>query len=447
MGLELEDLSAFAFFNKQKLLQENKKLKRKHNEVNENVSTKKIKQQKVQVEKKSNAQVLKRNKAKTKAPSVLVNGKKKQAKVINGPKHTLHINGHSKSQIKRKVNPKQQAGTNVLKSKTKSHKIEDDIKQKINGTEPVANNLSIHSEVDNEKKIPQLERISTKVQLKKKKSKKQTDANILKSKTKPRKREDVIKQKINGAEPVANNLVTHSEENDSEEEIPQLVEISTKTQSNKKNSKKQTDANVLISKAKKLKSEVVTELKINTTIPVPTDVPSNLSEDDSPSMNGLQLFKWLIHPLSPNDFFKKYWEQDCLLIERTSASYYKHIFSSEALDKILRDHPLFFTRNIDVVSYENGVKQTFNQEGRATPAILWDYYANGCSIRLLNPQTYHKQVHLLLATLQEYFGTMVGANTYLTPPGSQGFAPHYDDIEAFIVQLEGRKHWKLYKPK
>lgn len=41
---------------------------------------------------------------------------------------------------------------------------------------------------------------------------------------------------------------------------------------------------------------------------------------------------------------------------------------------------------------------------------------------------------------------MVGTNVYLTPPQSQGFAPHYDDIEAFIIQLEGSKYWKLYKP-
>ena len=36
--------------------------------------------------------------------------------------------------------------------------------------------------------------------------------------------------------------------------------------------------------------------------------------------------------------------------------------------------------------------------------------------------------------------------SYLTPAGSQGFAPHYDDIEAFVLQLEGRKEWKLYSP-
>lgn len=36
---------------------------------------------------------------------------------------------------------------------------------------------------------------------------------------------------------------------------------------------------------------------------------------------------------------------------------------------------------------------------------------------------------------------------YLTPPGTQGFAPHYDDIEAFVVQLEGKKHWRVYSPR
>ena len=29
----------------------------------------------------------------------------------------------------------------------------------------------------------------------------------------------------------------------------------------------------------------------------------------------------------------------------------------------------------------------------------------------------------------------------------KGFAPHYDDVDAFILQLEGRKHWRLYEPR
>lgn len=49
--------------------------------------------------------------------------------------------------------------------------------------------------------------------------------------------------------------------------------------------------------------------------------------------------------------------------------------------------------------------------------------------------------------MQEYFHCLVGANIYVTPPNSQGFAPHYDDIEAFVMQIEGKKKWYLYPPR
>ena len=81
----------------------------------------------------------------------------------------------------------------------------------------------------------------------------------------------------------------------------------------------------------------------------------------------------------------------------------------------------------------------------------------------------------MLSLLETYFGCLVGSNVYLTPSGSQGLAPHYDDVEAwecayvlsilftgeqthscfaislsavqvFILQLEGSKEWCLYPP-
>lgn len=64
----------------------------------------------------------------------------------------------------------------------------------------------------------------------------------------------------------------------------------------------------------------------------------------------------------------------------------------------------------------------------------------------MNFQTYFPRIHTLNASLQEYFSCFVGANLYLTPPDSQGFAPHYDDIEAFVLQIEGKKLWKIYAP-
>jgi len=43
-------------------------------------------------------------------------------------------------------------------------------------------------------------------------------------------------------------------------------------------------------------------------------------------------------------------------------------------------------------------------------------------------------------------GHPVRANSYLTPPGSQGFTHHWDDHASFLVQTHGAKTWELYPP-
>lgn len=158
-------------------------------------------------------------------------------------------------------------------------------------------------------------------------------------------------------------------------------------------------------------------------------------------------FDWLICPVKRDNFFEEVWEKKPLLVKRHHTKYYRGIFGCADLDAVLRDNCVLFNKNLDVTSYVDGKRETHNPNGRAYPAVVWDYYQNGCSVRMLNPQTFSKPVWKLLSILQEHFGSCVGANIYLTPPGSQGFAPHYDDIEAFVLQLEGRKRWKLYSPR
>lgn len=33
------------------------------------------------------------------------------------------------------------------------------------------------------------------------------------------------------------------------------------------------------------------------------------------------------------------------------------------------------------------------------------------------------------------------------PLAWQGFAPHWDDIDAYVLQLEGKKRWRVYGPR
>nr|DBA34404.1 TPA: hypothetical protein GDO54_001963 [Pyxicephalus adspersus] len=52
----------------------------------------------------------------------------------------------------------------------------------------------------------------------------------------------------------------------------------------------------------------------------------------------------------------------------------------------------------------------------------------------------------IMEKLECFFGTLVGCNVYITPSDSQGLPPHHDDVEVFILQVEGEKHWRLYEP-
>lgn len=118
----------------------------------------------------------------------------------------------------------------------------------------------------------------------------------------------------------------------------------------------------------------------------------------------------------------------------------------EVIHNMIKDNHLEYTKNIDITSYRDGVRETHNPEGKVTPSV-WNLYDDGCSIRILNPQTFLPPVYKMNSKLQEYFHCMIGTNVYLTPKNSQGFAPHYDDIEAFVLQLEGQKHWRVYEPR
>jgi len=83
----------------------------------------------------------------------------------------------------------------------------------------------------------------------------------------------------------------------------------------------------------------------------------------------------------------------------------------------------------------------------ANPRDVWSNVdVSHCTLRLLRPHEHDDNVHALLSLLESEFGCMVGSNAYLTPLHSQGFAPHYDDVDVLVLQLEGYKRWRVYAP-
>uniref|UniRef100_A0A673UGD3 Bifunctional lysine-specific demethylase and histidyl-hydroxylase n=1 Tax=Suricata suricatta TaxID=37032 RepID=A0A673UGD3_SURSU len=176
-------------------------------------------------------------------------------------------------------------------------------------------------------------------------------------------------------------------------------------------------------------------------------VLAELNRIPSSRRRAARLFEWLISPMPPDHFYRRLWEREAVLVRRQDHAYYQGLFSTADLDSMLRHEEVQFGQHLDAARYVNGRRETLNPPGRALPAAAWALYQAGCSLRLLCPQAFSTTVWQFLAVLQEQFGSMAGSNVYLTPPNSQGFAPHYDDIEAFVLQLEGRKLWRVYRPR
>eukprot|EP00535_Pseudo-nitzschia_heimii_P011762 CAMPEP_0197197532 /NCGR_PEP_ID=MMETSP1423-20130617/32915_1 /TAXON_ID=476441 /ORGANISM="Pseudo-nitzschia heimii, Strain UNC1101" /LENGTH=609 /DNA_ID=CAMNT_0042651357 /DNA_START=116 /DNA_END=1945 /DNA_ORIENTATION=+ len=180
------------------------------------------------------------------------------------------------------------------------------------------------------------------------------------------------------------------------------------------------------------------------------------------------LFQAIIAPITLEEFYKDYFEKKPLVVTAASKkckSFCSNMLSLESIKTLTRRHPMYYGRDLNVTKFRKGddgvkrritldkVSEDNNCDDDMSRGVLvetselWSNYDEGCTIRLLCPHKYNDVIQSLLSTLELEFQCMVGANAYLTPPrSSQGFAPHYDDIDAYCLQLEGSKRWKVYEP-
>ena len=92
--------------------------------------------------------------------------------------------------------------------------------------------------------------------------------------------------------------------------------------------------------------------------------PPYLTKGDS-RIDGKKLLDWILHPVDNGNFFHEIFEKKPLLIQRkgVSTKYSSPWISSKEIDSILRENILIYGVNIDVTSFENGQRETHNQEG------------------------------------------------------------------------------------
>lgn len=155
--------------------------------------------------------------------------------------------------------------------------------------------------------------------------------------------------------------------------------------------------------------------------------------------------------ISTDEFATEYWGQAPLL---SATADFDDLFSSAAVDDLLtvrgiRTPFLRMARNGQVLAAATytgagGVGATVTDQ--ADPVKIHALMAEGATLVL-------QGLHRTWAPLQEFarqlhvdLGHAVQVNAYVTPPGAQGFSPHYDTHDVFVLQIAGTKDWQIHRP-
>jgi hypothetical protein len=82
--------------------------------------------------------------------------------------------------------------------------------------------------------------------------------------------------------------------------------------------------------------------------------------------------------------------------------------------------------------------------GQVDPLRLFARFDAGATLVASQMQEVHAPLARFCRGLETLFLHGVQANAYLTPPGAQGFRPHFDTHDVLVLQVEGEKAWRVW---
>ena len=153
----------------------------------------------------------------------------------------------------------------------------------------------------------------------------------------------------------------------------------------------------------------------------------------------------LLDPVTFDDFRSRWQDRRPLHVARADREHFATLASVEGIEQLLSVQPLFFPQLQLSRAAEPIPKADYSDEsGRIVAPRLMQHHANGATIVLSHAQERLPALASLCRGLEAGFGVRCQANIYLSPPGRQGFAPHYDSHDVFILQAAGAKRFAFY---
>jgi ribosomal protein L16 Arg81 hydroxylase len=157
-------------------------------------------------------------------------------------------------------------------------------------------------------------------------------------------------------------------------------------------------------------------------------------------------------PLPADDFAERHWDRAPLLSRRLDD--YTDLLDLDAVDELLSRRALRtpFVRMaqrgtvIPASRYTGGGGPGAEIGDQVRDERVFELLAGGATLVLQGLHRLWPPLVDLAGGLGRELGVPVQINAYLTPPGNQGFATHYDTHAVFVLQVAGTKRWRVHPP-
>jgi lysine-specific demethylase/histidyl-hydroxylase NO66 len=159
---------------------------------------------------------------------------------------------------------------------------------------------------------------------------------------------------------------------------------------------------------------------------------------------------FLIAPLSREVFMADHYERTAMIGIRGKPDRYARLLTLEMLDGFvagadLREGMVDLTNHRDRISRDDYI----DERGQVSRIAVAEEYLRGATIILPHLHDSLPGLGHFCRALEEVFTCHVQTNVYLTPrseggAANQGFPPHYDNHDVFVMQVSGSKAWRLY---
>lgn len=160
-------------------------------------------------------------------------------------------------------------------------------------------------------------------------------------------------------------------------------------------------------------------------------------------------FERIIEPLGRERFLRDHWGKSFVRIPGQPGRF-ANDFSWAELNEILGTHDFVLSRAKLVRGGKTVDPAQYTTQGRGLRSLkagsMVNHLSAGATLIVDEIDEFSPGVRKITESCQREFRTWTCVNLYASWRKQNGFDLHWDTQETFMVQVSGRKHWKVYAP-